>query len=189
MTENQRSCVFEDQVSGYFRLDQQNFRKANVPVLDFRRWYRWCTLREFWIPHCVSTNHSILTCHWRIQGAYPALRVEILLFWHTNFMKNSPPTRLALSLREIPDPPLCLPQWYIYNMRVVVMLESRRGLVCSFVSLVDVCSTWLVVNVARLVAAARVVDCLTVRDVTVKRQWRRLRTYNIDIILPRKKEI
>ena len=65
-----------------------------------------------------------------------------------------------------------LPQWYIYNMYVItmMMLEARGGLMGPFVSLIDMGSPGLVVHVARLMTGRCVVDRLTGRHVTIKRQ-------------------
>ena len=61
---------------------------------------------------------------WRIQGVLPAPppRVQILLFWHTNFSKRShlgswrPPTMSVPPLWEILDPLLyCRTKYYVWE--------------------------------------------------------------------------
>ena len=76
-----------------------------------------------------------------------------------------------------------LPQWYIYNMLVMVTVVARWGIVRSFLSLVDVSAARLVVHLTGFMACWGVMDCLAALHVTVKRQRRRLRTYNVYIVL------
>ena len=79
---------------------------------------------------------------------------------------------------------LCgLPQWYIYNVLIVVTVVASWGFVSSFLSLVDVSAARLIVHLTRFMVCWGVMDCPAALYVTVKRQRRRLRTYNVYIVL------